>query len=90
MSKKPTKTKEEFITVERAAEREVVKAEFELRKAEITNDPKQIAAARKAVDDKRKESLRIRGEMQTGLAAWHRYDSEQELARTARELGVKP
>ena len=88
MTEKPTKSKADFIAEERAAERRVVQAEFELRKAELTNDPDVIASARKAVDDARTESLNIRQIMQDGLAQWHRWDSEQELARTARELGI--
>ena len=88
MTEKPTKSKADFIAEERAAERRVVEAEFELRKAELTNDPEVIAAAQKAVADARTESLRVRATMTAGLAQWHAYDSEQELARTARELGI--
>lgn len=88
MTLRPMKSKEEFVADERAAERKVVEAEFALRKAELTNDPKVIAKAQKAVADTRTESLKIRAEMTEGLAQWHAYDSEQELERTARELGI--
>lgn len=85
---RPTKTKEEFVAEERAAERNVVLLEFELKKAEATNDVEQIAEAQAAVVNARKESLKIRADMQKGLEQWHAWDSEQELERTARELGI--
>lgn len=88
MTNKPTKSKEEFVADERAAERKVVEAEFALRKAELTNDPKVIQKAQKAVADARTESLKIRAKMTEGLAQWHTYDSEAELARVAKEMGI--
>lgn len=86
----PTTSKADLIANERAAEAAVIKAEYEARKAELTGDADAIALARKAVDDARTESLKIRATMTDGLAQWHRYDSEAELARTAKELGITP
>lgn len=88
MAEKPTKSKEQFVTEERAAEKAVAEAEFALRKAEVAGDAKAIAKARTGVDDERTKSLAIRKVMTEGLAQWHAWDSEQELARTARELGI--
>ena len=88
MPDKPTKSKAAFVADERQAEAAVVQAEYEARKAELTNDPDAIALARKAVDDARTESLKIRQTMTDGLAQWHAWDSQEELARTARELGI--
>jgi hypothetical protein len=90
MTDKPTKSKAAFVADERAAEAAVIQAEYDARKAELTNDPDAITTARKAVDDARTASLKIRKVMTDGLAQWHAYDSEAELARTARELGLVP
>ena len=86
----PTTSKVQLIADERAAEAAVIQAEYDARKAELTGDADAIALARKAVDDARTESFKIRKVMTDGLAQWHAYDSEQELARTARELGIAP
>ena len=84
MTDKPTKSKAEFVADERAAEAAVVKAEYEPRKAELTGDPDAIVSARKAVDDARTESLKIRQTMTDGLAQWHDGDSQQEFGRCER------
>ena len=75
---------------ERAAEAAVIQAEYDARKAELTGDPEKIALARKAVDDARTKSLKIRATMTDGLAQWHDWDSQQELQRVAKELGIAP
>ena len=84
----PTTSKVGLIANERAAEASVIQAEYEARKAELTGNPKKIEAARKAIDDARTASLKIRAVMTAGLQAWHDWDSQQELQRVAKELGI--
>jgi hypothetical protein len=89
MSTRPDKSKEQLIAEERAAEAAVVKAEYALREAQtIGPDATAVQAARSALDTARAESFKTRQTMIDGLAQWHEWDSQQELARTARELGI--
>ena len=90
MTDKPSKSKQQLIDDERAAEAAVVQAEYDARKAELTGDADAIALARKAIDDARTESLKIRAVMTSGLAQWHAWDSQMEFQRTAKELGIAP
>jgi hypothetical protein len=86
----PVTPKAQLVADERQAEAAVIQAEYDARKAELTNDPDAIALGRKAVDDARTESLKIRAVMTDGLAQWHEWDSQMELQRTAKELGISP
>ncbi len=89
MSARPDKSKEQLIAEERAAETAVVRAEYEARVAELSGSTGvQLLEYDAYTENARRDSLRIRQIMTDGLAAWHRWDSEQELARTARELGI--
>lgn len=89
MTERPEKTKEQLIRDEREGEAYVDLAELELRRAQVSGDEARVTAAAIAVEEARRDSLRIRRAMTEGLAQWHRYDSEQELARTAREMGIR-
>ena len=82
MTEKPSKTKEQLISDERAAEQSVVDAEIAFRLAEIHGP---ATAEKEALDNARTDSLRIRKEMVDGLAQWHTYDAEQEVLRLANE-----
>jgi hypothetical protein len=89
MTTRPDKSKEQLIADERSAEAAVVRAEYEVRAAEVAGARGVDLLEYEAyVDNARRDSLRIRQDMTEGLAQWHQWDSEQELARTAKELGI--
>lgn len=85
---RPGKSKEQLIRDEREGEAYVDLAELELRRVQIAGTPEEVEAAENAVDDARRDSLRIRRAMREGLDQWHRYDGDQELKRTAKEMGI--